>query len=232
MNYKNKLAITAICLSIFTSLFTSPAFAGRFALRGHVNPEYQGGQIHKMAIVAPNVTPYFRSQIERRMCKWIKKMSRGGVSAVRFGDVVSSFRKQTGEEVIASMKSQQVDAVAVVDIQMDGGRYAFGGSQDDETIPEDMAGAFEYSANLRYRASHNGKYRSTRITVYDVKTGDIMWQGEGRINATQTSRKWHKKSGRYLGKRFAKYMRKALILTTTPHAPFEEDDVYEAEGAG
>lgn len=229
MNYKNKLVITSVCLSIFASLFASPAFAGRFALRGHVNPEYQGKQIRKMAVVAPNVVPYFRAQIEKRMCNWLSSMSNGGVTGVRLGNVVSSFKQLTGEEIIASLRSQQVDVVAVVDIQMDGGRYAPPGSQADETIPEDMAGALEYSANLKYRAKFDGKYRSTRVTVYDVKTGDVMWQGHGKVNATQDSRKWHKKSGRYLAKRFAKYMRKARVLTYIKEAP-DPDEVYEVEG--
>jgi hypothetical protein len=230
MNSKNKLIVTTICASILASVFANPAFAGRrLGLTGEINPEFTGRQIKKMVVVAPNVVKYFRAQIEKRMCNRLKSMSNGGVTGVRFENVVTGFKKHTGPEVIALLKQQRVDAVAVVDIKMDGSNYTLPASQDDSLLPGDMLPALEYIANYKYQPRFNGKYRTTTVTVYDVKTGGVIWKGQGIVNATQDSRKWHKKSGKYLAIRFAKYMHKARLLTYTPDAP-DPDEVDEVTG--
>lgn len=228
--YISKTILATVCVSLLIGIFANPANArGRLGLTGQVNPEFAGKQIRKMVVVAPNVVKYFRSQIERRMVAWLQKLSKGGTTGLRLGDVVSSFKKHNGSEVISILRKQQVDAVAVVDIKMDGGMYGYPRELEDQGMPKDMAGALEYSANLEYRPRFNGKYRTTNITVFDVKTGGVIWQGNGKVNATQDSRKWHKKSGVVLAKRFAKYMRKAKVLTHKKAAP-EPEEVHEVTG--
>lgn len=231
MNNKKKFIIFSVCASLLLSLFANPAFARRLSLHGEANPEFVGKRITKMVVVAPNVVRSFRAQIEKRMISAIDVISNGGVKVERFGNVISEYKAElTGEEIIDMLKAQQVEAVAIVDIQMDGSRrYQYSEEQEKELyVPNGMSAALAYSANHRYRPKFNGKYRSTTVVVYDVKTGGIMWQGDGSVNATRSSRKWHKKSGKVLAKRFAKYMRKARIMTITPEDP-DPDDVHEVE---
>jgi len=200
----------------------APAHArGRLGLSGELNPAYSGKVINKIVVVAPTVVTYFRAQIEKRMVNWLHRLSNNGLVALRFDDLLSTFNRDPNMDVLGLMQAQKVDAIAVVDVQMDGDREA-------ERLPKDLIGALTYSVNKAYRPVNYGKYRATTVTVYDTNNGKVIWKGEGSVNATLTSRKWHKKSGQYLAIRFAKYMRKAKLFVRTPDAP-DPDDVHVIE---
>lgn len=213
---KNKLTITAAaaCISILLGAFTNTAMANRaLYLSGQFNPEFTGKRVHKIVVAAPNVVQHFRDQIEIRMSDELKDISRGGANALQFNQVVSPFKTYTGKEVISRLKSQGVDAVVIVDIQMAGGRRAeLEEQRRNSKIPEDMIGALEFTANHKHSPNWRGKYRLTTVTLYHLDTGNIIWQGSGQVNGNKTSIKWHKVSGRMLARKFGKALKRTGIL--------------------
>lgn len=211
----NKLILTGACISMLLGVFANSAVAGRdLFLSGQFNPEFAGKRIHKIVVAAPNVVQYFRDQIEIRMSDELKNVSNGGVNALRFNQVVSPFKEYTKESIIGILKSQKVDAVVVVDIQMAGGRKAeLAEHRRISSIPEDMAGALEFAANHRHQPSYRSKYRATTVTVYHLQTGGIIWRGTGQVNASKDSIKWQKVSGRMLARKLGKALKHTGILS-------------------
>lgn len=213
--FKNKqLILAAACFSILLGASANTAMADRaLYLSGQFNPEFNGKRIRKVVIAAPNVVQHFRDQIEIRMSDELKSVSNGSVDALQFNQVVSPFKKYTDKEVVERLKSQGVDAIIVVDIQMAGGRRAELEEQRRiSKIPEDMAGALSFVANHKHSPNWHGKYRLTTVTLYHLATGGIIWKGTGQVNADKTSIKWHKKSGRMLARKLGRALKRTGIL--------------------
>ncbi len=228
----NKLILTGACISMLLGVFANSAVAGReLFLAGQFNPEFNGKRIHKIVVAAPNVVQHFRDQIEIRMSDELKQVSNGGVDALRFNQVVSPFKEYTKESVIDKLKSQMVDAVVVVDIQMAGGRKGELAEQRRiSSIPEDMAGALEFIANHHHQPSYRSKYRATTVTVYHLKTGGIIWRGTGQVNASKDSIKWQKVSGRMLARKLGKALKRTGILTNRVALRDETTSVNKTSG--
>jgi len=182
-------------------------------------------------IAAPNVVQHFRDQIEIRMSDELKSVSNGSVDALQFNQVVSPFKKYTDKEVVERLKSQGVDAIVVVDIQMAGGRRTELEEQRRiSKIPEDMAGALNFTITHKHSPNRRGKYRLTTVTLYHLATGGIIWKGNGQVNANKTSIKWHKVSGRMLARKLGRALKRTGILTSRAARSDVSDSINYTSG--
>lgn len=208
MSSRFALIVFAVVMSsVFVLVTPQPAEArGRLSFNGHFNKDHAGVKFSRIVVAAPNVVPAFRRQIEKRFQSYVRKFSRGATEAVRIAEVIPPKPSYTPKQVMGQLKKQGIDAAVIIDIQQNLMRAA--SEANTSVIPAAMPAALKFAASHQHNPAYGAKYQPTRVRVYDLKSGSVVFEGQGMVNATATSRKWHKVSGKFLSVKLAKYLRK------------------------
>ncbi|MDH5634084.1 MAG: hypothetical protein OEZ10_14010 [Gammaproteobacteria bacterium] len=209
---RNRFALIAVVASVVFGLAIAQDVEakGKLSFNGNFSGDNAGVGFHRIVVAAPNVVPAFRAQIEKRFQNYVKKYSRGRTEVVRFEDVMPQKDSYSAKEVLKQLKANNFDGAVIIDIQQNLRRVVDKDSPD--VMPSDMPKALQFAASHRHQPAYGAKYQPTTVRVFDLNSGKVVFEGSGFVNATPSSKKWHKLSGDFLALKLAKYLRKGSLL--------------------
>jgi len=221
MSLKIKSSFTVLTVVLFLMVSTL-AEARKIALTGEVNPAYKGKKFNHFAIATVNTVPKFRFQYERRMYDVLNDHFEGKSQVIEMSQYQTQSKfdpnvdKADSKKILQELRDKKVEVFIFFNFITRGG----GNLHDVKTLED----AIEASVNHQHDATMVTRYLKTKVTLYDVATGKIIFLGQGPVHAKPHSEKWFKVSAKIQVKRLYTYMKKSGVIK-----PHYNDGLYDEE---
>jgi len=147
-------------------------------VKGYTDLDYQNYRIAKIMVRAPNVNFAFGELIEKSL---IKEMKRKGVEAKSFLITFPPTRKWTNEQISKQLIHKGFDSIMYINL-------ATSNSSSQVVGYINTGNAYAYS-NTAYFGGTTVAIRAfrrnttARVTVYDIKSANVMWVGDALTKA-------------------------------------------------
>lgn len=173
MNSKSSfvyLTLFAILLIISGCIITK--------VKGYTDLDYQNFRIAKIMVRAPNVNFSFGELLEKSL---IKEMKRKNIEAKSFLITFPPTRKWTNEQISKQLINKGFDSIMYINL-------ATSDSSSQVVGYISTGNAYAYSNTASFSGTTVAirafmRNTTARVTVYDIKSANVMWVGDSLTEA-------------------------------------------------
>ena len=193
--------------------------ARKVGLSGEFNQRFAGQTFKNFAISAVNTVPEFRFQFERRVHDLLNKHFGGKTRLIELSSYLSGGSRfenpQNTTDLLQELEQNNIEVLILFNVQSDSG------SNLDRNLTLEQA--IDAIQNHKHDPSKLRYYTYSFVTLYEVATGKIIWQGDGPLRASTHSRRWFKTSSKIQSVRLYKFMNKHGVLPPSVNADLHDN---------
>lgn len=168
MRIRNLIGISLILIVLFGVVSCLET-----TVKGYTDLDFQRYKINKIMVRAPNASYNFGELLEQSM---VDELGKSGVPASSFMATFPPTRKWTNEQIARKLIKYGFDAIMYINLtNVDSSVQTLGYTT---TGTANVYGNTAYYSSRTTASKRPVRYTSTRVDIYEVRTGKVIWRAD------------------------------------------------------